>query len=69
MIENGQLSGDSEHANQGLAFLEGLETRHRQVLDELDALNTRIESVLDSYARHRSSGNGEGTQADGGPVT
>ena len=45
-----------EPANQdGLAFLESLESKHNQVLDELDMLNERIEAVLNQYLESRQS--------------
>ena len=41
----------SDLNEQALALLQDLETRHQQVLDELEALNGRVESVLKDYAR------------------
>lgn len=45
----------ASHADEtsGLQFLEELESRHNHVLDELDALNKRIEQVLKQYAESR----------------
>lgn len=37
-----------------LEFLESLDARHSQVLDDLDALNARIEAVLGQYLQHRA---------------
>lgn len=37
----------------GVQFLEELESKHTYVLDELDALNARIESVLKLYVESR----------------
>ena len=37
---------DSDPQTEAIAFLESLEQRHNQVLDDLDALNQRIEEVL-----------------------
>lgn len=37
----------------GAPFLEELESRHTYVLDELEALNARIESVLKLYVESR----------------
>ncbi len=43
----------------GTQFLEALESKHTYVLDELDALNARIESVLKLYVEGRqTSGTG-----------
>lgn len=39
--------------NSALEFLEAMESRHDCVLDELDKLNLRIESVLEQYALGR----------------
>lgn len=39
----------------GSQFLEELESKHTYVLDELDALNARIESVLKLYAESRQT--------------
>lgn len=47
---------DDEMPTEGMAFIEELEKKHNQVLDELDALNARIESVLESYLGSRSDG-------------
>lgn len=38
----------SLNREQALEFLEGMERRHNEVLDSLDELNQRIESVLQS---------------------
>lgn len=43
---------DDKNAS-ALEFLQELEARHSQVLDELDALNARIEGVLGEYAQNR----------------
>lgn len=45
----------ASHAGEtsGTQFLEELESRHKHVLDELDALNTRIEQVLKLYVEGR----------------
>ncbi len=37
----------------GTQFLEDLENKHTYVLDELDTLNARIESVLKMYVESR----------------
>lgn len=39
----------------GAQFLEALESKHTYVLDELDALNARIESVLKLYVESRQT--------------
>lgn len=39
----------------GMQFLEQLESRHKHVLDELDALNSRIEEVLKLYVESRQA--------------
>lgn len=39
----------------GAQFLEALESKHTYVLDELDALNARIESVLKMYVESRQT--------------
>lgn len=45
---------EMEESNESaLEFLQNLETRHSLVLDDLDALNTRIESILESYSQSR----------------
>ncbi len=41
---------------RGAAFLELLESKHDHVLTELDALNERIEQVLNMYANRRTGG-------------
>ena len=38
---------------QALQFLQGIEQRHNQVLDELEHLNGRIEAVLGEYLDSR----------------
>ncbi len=43
------------HEQAGLQFLEQLESKHNLVLDELDALNARIEQVLQHYAASRQA--------------
>jgi hypothetical protein len=54
-------SPDKDAERGGLAFLEELESKHNQVLAELEQLNARIEGVLDEYlkSRHARLGNGE----------
>lgn len=47
---------EEEIGAKGLAFIEQIEKKHNQVLDELDALNARIESVLESYLSSRDGG-------------
>ena len=42
-----------------LEFLQSLDSRHTQVLDELDALNARIEAVLGAYTQKREPGASE----------
>ena len=37
----------------GLEFLQDLETKHDQLLDDLDALDERITSVLRDYSNRR----------------
>ncbi len=54
---------EEEVEAQGLAFIEQIEKKHNQVLDELDALNARIESVLESYLSSRDGGD-KGSQED-----
>lgn len=39
---------------RGIEFLEQLEERHDQVLNELELLNERVESVLKMYTLDRS---------------
>lgn len=39
----------------GATFLEELESKHNHVLDELDALNARIENVLKLYVQSRQA--------------
>ena len=39
----------------GATFLEELENKHNHVLDELDALNARIENVLKLYVQSRQA--------------
>ncbi len=41
-------------SESALEFLHGLETRHTQVLDELELLNAHIEKVLQAYAQARN---------------
>lgn len=41
-----------------LAFLEQLESKHNQVLTELDQLNARIEGVLADYLNSRRPAEG-----------
>ena len=45
---------------RGIEFLEQLESRHDQVLNELELLNERVESVLKMYTQGRS---GEGNSS------
>ncbi len=40
--------------DQALEFLDEMEVRHDHLLQELDALNLRIDSILDAYAKSRS---------------
>jgi len=42
-----------------LEFLQNLDARHTHVLDELDALNARIEAVLGSFSQKSPPGSGE----------
>lgn len=44
---------DSE-LQAAMAFLEDLEARHNAVLEQLDQLNQKIETVLESYLQQRS---------------
>jgi uncharacterized protein YdcH (DUF465 family) len=37
-----------------LSFLQALDARHSQILDDLDALNARIEAVLGEYNQSRN---------------
>ncbi|GAB5404112.1 MAG: hypothetical protein Aurels2KO_23430 [Aureliella sp.] len=55
---------EEETAAEGLAFIEQIEKKHNQVLDELDALNARIESVLESYLSSRDSGDNKSQEDD-----
>lgn len=52
---NKSQESQAYHAGEtsGTQFLEELESRHRHVLDELEALNARIEQVLNQYAAGR----------------
>ncbi len=43
----------------GAEFLDLLENKHNHVLTELDALNERIEQVLNSYAQGRTTATGQ----------
>lgn len=51
-IEDNKATARPE-AFSGTQFLDELEKKHNHVLDELDALNTRIERVLAHYAESR----------------
>lgn len=42
-----------DKSESALEFLQNLESRHSQVLDDLDVLNSRIETILDSYLQSR----------------
>ena len=44
-----------EQFDSTLEFLQALDARHTQVLDDLDALNARIEAVLGEYSQSRST--------------
>lgn len=52
MSETSNTAGRA--AVRGIEFLEQLEDRHDQVLNELELLNQRVESVLKMYTRDRS---------------
>ena len=41
----------SDLNEQALKLLQDLESRHQHVLDELDSLNERVDTVLKNYAR------------------
>ncbi len=45
-----------------LAFLQNLDARHSQVLDELDALNARIEAVLGTFSQQSPSSSGDSVE-------
>lgn len=49
------VSNSSAAEPQGAEFLDLLENKHNHVLTELDALNERIEQVLNSYAKGRTT--------------
>jgi len=61
--EDESLESAEELPTEGMAFIEELEKKHNQVLEELDALNARIESVLESYLGSRSDGGSDKTDA------
>ena len=46
-----------DKSETALEFLEALDSRHNEVLDELDALNARIEAVLGQFSTHRNTPN------------
>lgn len=48
-------SNSTESTEAGLAFLQDLEARHDRVLAELDALQSRVEEVLEDYLRSRDA--------------
>jgi hypothetical protein len=45
-----------------LEFLQSLDARHSHVLDELDALNARIEAVLGTFSQHSPPASGESVE-------
>ncbi len=53
MSNEAQPATYNSTSQSGVHFLEELESKHTHVLDELDALNARIESVLKLYAESR----------------
>ncbi|RMF42730.1 MAG: hypothetical protein D6753_06830 [Planctomycetota bacterium] len=54
----------AERRSQALEFLEGLAQRHDDVLDQLDALNRRIEAVIQGYQSTRRPPSPEGDSVD-----
>lgn len=52
----GTSSDPMNNELRGAEFLEMLEGKHDQVLNELNELNERIEQVLQSYTASRSGG-------------
>lgn len=52
-VDEFAASQDSQADAQGIDFLTQLEHRHSKVLDELDALNQRIEQVIEGYQQGR----------------
>ncbi|MEO8271635.1 MAG: hypothetical protein ABI557_18070, partial [Aureliella sp.] len=53
MSSEDQPAASTSASLSGSQFLEELERKHTQVLDELDAINVRIENVLKMYAESR----------------